>query len=257
MSTVLIVLILIVVVIQLVPRSRAAEIALAVLVNLLSSELNRVGPVVARHLLRAALVALPASERDDQFDEWSDHLDATESNGIQTLTLALSLVVRGIPRLACRSRLRQTFDVLVPVGEGKIVAVGGLRKDGCTRHPPRHSQGVLQKPLRLSFFATRHPVLFSEIWSVVLIYTVEMSVDDPPEIARAALVTSTRFPRVLSRLVEYMGHAATDRSFAEAKIFGPGLDTDCRLPQNEIVRILGQHGRAATDFVKRPPYKFS
>jgi hypothetical protein len=82
---VLIVLILIVVVIQLVPPSRAAEIALAVLVNLLSSELSRVGPVVAHRLLRAALVALPATERDDQFDEWSDHLDAAESNGIHAL----------------------------------------------------------------------------------------------------------------------------------------------------------------------------
>lgn len=113
----------------------------------------------------------------------------------------------------------------------------------------------LTKPVRLTSCVTRHPVAFGGIWGVDVIYTVSVSVDGAPEVARLAVVGSTLFLNMLSRLVRHMDFVATDRSFANAKVYGIGNDSGCRLPQDEIAGMLGMRGRVATIFVKTPPYK--
>lgn len=74
MSSLLVVVAVIFAVVEFAPRSRAVEIVVALLVNLLNSRLNDLSPRVAHRLLRVALFTLPSYERDDQYDEWIDHL---------------------------------------------------------------------------------------------------------------------------------------------------------------------------------------
>ncbi len=250
MSAALLALVVIVAVLEFAPYSEVAKMALTPL----ASQLERLSALVAPRLLRVALLALPASERDDQFDEWIDHLEAARGSCAQTLILAVGLTARGIPGLACRSRLRQTLDVLLPVGTGRIVALDGARERGTPRRP-LIVQGALQKPIRLTFIATRHPVLFGSVWGVDVIYTVSMPVDGAPEIARIAVVRSKLFPRTLSRLVRHVGYAATDRSFADATVYAIGHDPDCCLPQDEIATIFATEGHAAIISLKMPPHR--
>jgi hypothetical protein len=245
MSAVLVVLALILAVVEFAPRSRAVEIVVALLVNILNSQFSHISPLVARRLLRVALFALPSSERGDQFDEWIDHLNAAGGRGIQILISAVGLIVRGLPRLACRSRLRQALNALVPVGLGRIIVFDDDRRPALWP-----VQGSPKKPIRLIFIATRYPVGVRRLWSVEVIYKVSISADDPPEIARLALVRSKLFPRALGRLVKRMGYAASDRRFTEAELFNTSQGSARRMPQAEIDRILTAQGRTVTNFVK-------
>jgi hypothetical protein len=252
MSSLLIVMAVIFAVVEFAPRSRAVELVVALLVNLLSSRLNYLSPRVAHRLLRVALFTLPSYERDDQFDEWIDHLDAIGGSGLQTLISAAGLIVRGLPRLACRSRLRQALNALVPVGPGQIFV--------CDDRPERTLwlvQGSPEKPIRLTFTATRYPVGVTRLWRVAVFYFALIRADDPPEITRHAVVISRLFPGALRPLVKRMGYAASNRRFAEAEILDLRQESGQPIPRAEIDRILNAGGRTTTKSVKMSPQRRS
>lgn len=247
MSSLLVVVAVIFAVVELAPRSRAVEIMVALLVNLLNSRLNDLSPRVAHRLLRVALFTLPSYERDDQRDEWIDHLDAIGGSGLQTLICAIGLTVRGLPRLACRSRLRQVLNALVPVGRGRIY----VSYDNPERTLwPVH--GSPEKPTRITFMATRYPVGITRLWRVDVFYSALIRADDPPEITRHAVVVSRLFPGALCPLVKRMGYAATDRRFAEAELWDLRQESAQPIPWAEIDRILNTGGRTTTKPAKMP-----
>jgi hypothetical protein len=175
-------------------------------------------------------------------------LHAGGGEGVQILISTVSLIVRGLPRLACRSRLRQTLNALVPVGLGRIIVFDDDRRPALWP-----VQGPLEKPIRLVFIATRYPIVARHLWSVEVIYRVSILVDDSPEISRVALVRSKLFPHALSRLVKHMGYAASDRCFAEAELSNTIEGSARRMQQTEIDRILSANGRTATSFCRISP----
>jgi hypothetical protein len=248
MSSLLVVVAVIFAVVEFAPRSREVEIVVALLVNLINSQLNNLSPRVAHRLLRVTLFTLPSYERDDQFDEWIDHLDAIGGDGLQTLISAVGLIVRGLPRLACRSRLRQALNALVPVGPGQILVCDDNPE--CT---PWLVQGSPEKPTRLVFIATRYPVGVTCLWSVDVFYFALIRTDDPPEITRHAVVRSWLFPGTLCPLVKRMGYAASDRRFAEAELLDIREESAQPIPRSEIDRILNAGGRTTTKSVKMSP----
>jgi hypothetical protein len=250
MSSLLVVVAVIFAVVEFAPRSRAVEIVVALLVNLLNSRLNDLSPRVAHRLLRVALFTLPSYERDDQYDEWIDHLDAIGGSGLQTLTCAVGLIVRGLPRLACRSRLRQALNGLVPVGRGQIFV-----SDDNPERTLRPVQGSPEKPTRITFTATRYPVGITRLWRVDVFYFALIRADDPPEITRHAVVVSRLFPGALCPLVKRMGYVASDRRFAEAELLDIRQESAQPIPRAEIDRILNAGGRTTTKSVKMSPQR--
>jgi hypothetical protein len=248
MSAALIILVVIFAVVEFAPRSRAVEIVVALLVNLLGTQLNHLSPLVAHRVLRVALFTLPSSERDDQFDEWIDHLNAAGGGGVQIWMSAVGLIVRGLPRMACRSRLRQALNALVPVGPGEIFVF-----DADSRRTLRSVHESPEEPIRLMFMAARYPVGIWRLWGVDVIYNILIWADDPPEITRHAVVRSKLFPRALCPLVERMGYEASDRRFVEAKLLDARQEPACCMSQAEINRIITIKGQTTTKFVELPP----
>jgi hypothetical protein len=235
MSAVLIVLVLIIAVAELAPRNRLVDVAMALLVNLLSSQLSRLSPLAARRLLRVALVALPPSERGDQFDEWVDHLSTAGDDGVRALLLVFSLIVRALPRLVCRSRLRQGFDALFPVREAQIY----VRDATFSRFGLWPRDASDECAIYLFYMATRRPAVAGRWLSVKVIYMVSLVRGELPEISRTSWGNSKSLPRPLERFVERMGYDATDRSFAETEVIDRKNQRGQRMSRAEISAILG------------------
>ena len=208
---------------------------MALLVNLLGSRLGAPNPLAACRLLRVCLVALPSSERGDQFDEWVDHLSTAGDDGVRALLLAFSLIFRALPRLACRSRLRQGFNALFPVREARIeVRDATLGRLGLW---PRDASD--ECAIYIFYWATRRPVIAGRLFSVKVIYAVNLVLGEPPEINRGSVGYSKLLSRPLERLVERMGYDETDRSFAETEVIDAKNQRGQYMSQAEIRAIMG------------------
>lgn len=75
------------------------------LVTLLAAHLDRESGVLARMLVRAAARLLPANRRQDEVDEWLDHLETAGERGVLPLTRALSITLIAAPSLAVGLRV--------------------------------------------------------------------------------------------------------------------------------------------------------
>ncbi len=73
--------------------------------TLLAAYVDRESGRLARGLVRAAAWLLPAERRDDERDEWLDHIAAAGEQGVPPLTRALSIALLGAPLLAVGLRI--------------------------------------------------------------------------------------------------------------------------------------------------------
>jgi hypothetical protein len=158
---------------------------------------------MARGLMRSALIALPRDERNDQFDEWIDHLRDAGDEGVQSLIVAIGLVVRGMPRLAGRSRMRQVFEHLVPLGfTGGVVANDGY-KEGLWS--PNHQTRVVLTIMR-------HLLVIGGLGTVSIIYDISIEPHQAPAIVREVYETSNRLERILVWLAIKLGCPTIQRN---------------------------------------------
>ena len=83
-------------------------VALAVLplvATLLAAHLDRESAVLARGLVGLAAALLPRERRQDELDEWLDHLESAGEHGVLPLTRALSIALVAAPLLAIGLRV--------------------------------------------------------------------------------------------------------------------------------------------------------
>ncbi|HEU4944869.1 MAG TPA: hypothetical protein VFT10_06865 [Solirubrobacterales bacterium] len=73
--------------------------------TLLAAYVDRHSGRLSRALVRAAARLLPAARRDDERDEWLDHVAAAGENGMLPLTRALSIALLAAPLLAIGLRV--------------------------------------------------------------------------------------------------------------------------------------------------------
>lgn len=205
MSTAVIILLLIVTVV-LLPRSRGEEVAIALLVHLLGSRMDHLGPRAARGLMRAALVALPSDQREDQFDEWVDHLRNSGDDGLHALIVAVGLVARGVPRLAVRARTRQVFDLLVRFEPHYGIVVDG----GSSKASWSHGDQT-----RIRLMAVRYIGVVGR-WGTGLLsaysvmYDIEIEPDQDPIITREVYTARNHLQRTLVWLAARLGCQASE-----------------------------------------------
>lgn len=83
-------------------------VAIAVLpfvATLLAAHLDRESGALARGLVGAAALLLPADRREDERDEWLDHVESAGEHGVLPLTRALSIALVAAPLLAIGLRV--------------------------------------------------------------------------------------------------------------------------------------------------------
>jgi hypothetical protein len=81
---------------------------LPILASLLAAEIDRESGRMAVTLVRAASRLLPADRRDEECEEWLDHVLAAGEHGLLPLTRALSITIVGVPLLAIGLRIGRT-----------------------------------------------------------------------------------------------------------------------------------------------------
>lgn len=77
-----------------------------VIAGLLSIELDRRGGPIATGIVRAAGRLLPANARQQNADEWVDHVLSEGGVGLRPVLVALEIAFLGAPRIAWRLRVR-------------------------------------------------------------------------------------------------------------------------------------------------------
>jgi hypothetical protein len=85
------------------------------LVTLLAAHLDRESGALARLLVTAASRLLPRDKRQDELEEWLDHVESAGEHGVLPLTRALSIAAIAAPALALglrvgRPRRRRSFS---------------------------------------------------------------------------------------------------------------------------------------------------
>jgi hypothetical protein len=80
-------------------------LVLPVVIGLLVAHLDRESGRLSRALVRAAARLLPAERRDDERDEWLDHVESAGERGLLPLTRALSIALVAAPLLAVGLRV--------------------------------------------------------------------------------------------------------------------------------------------------------
>lgn len=75
------------------------------IVTLLAAHLDRESGSLARAVVRGAAQLLPADRREDERDEWLDHLESAGEHGVLPLTRALSIAFIAAPLLAVGLRV--------------------------------------------------------------------------------------------------------------------------------------------------------
>jgi hypothetical protein len=73
--------------------------------TLLASHIDRESGSLARLLVRGAARLLPADRRDDERDEWLDHVEAAGERGVLPISRALSVALIAAPLLAVGLRV--------------------------------------------------------------------------------------------------------------------------------------------------------
>jgi hypothetical protein len=205
-SAALLVLVFLVTALMLLPQGRVAEVAVALLVHLLGSRLERLGPRAAHSLMLHSLVVLPGDQRIDQFDEWVDHLRESGDDGLQSLVTAIGLVVRGLPRLAARARVRQVFDGMVRF-EPNIGFVDGDGYKG---------QWLPDRRTRVIMIAMRYVGLINRwdrrlVATYTVVYDIVVEPHKEPVVSREIYVARHPPQRVLVWLAAKLGCLADDR----------------------------------------------
>lgn len=210
MSTAVIVLVLIAAV-MLLPRNRGAEVAIALLVHLLGSRMDYIGPRAARGLMRVALLALPSDQREDQFDEWVDHLRNAGDDGLHALIVAAGLVARGVPLLAVRARTRQVFDLLV-----RFEPHAGIVLDDGFSEASRSHDGHA----RITLMAVRYIGVVGR-WGTGLLstysvmYEIAIEPNQDPMITRKVYIPRNHLQRTLVWLAARLGCQASEHRRAQ------------------------------------------
>src|ERR1044072_1373392 len=80
-------------------------VILPFVVNLAAAHIDRESGRLARSLVIRAARLLPAARRQDERDEWLDHIDSAGEHGIAPLTRALSIALVAAPLLAIGLRV--------------------------------------------------------------------------------------------------------------------------------------------------------
>jgi hypothetical protein len=80
-------------------------LVLPVVVGLLVAHLDRESGRLSRKIVRAAARMLPPDRRDEERDEWLDHVITAGERGIRPLTRALSIAFVAAPLLAVGLRI--------------------------------------------------------------------------------------------------------------------------------------------------------
>lgn len=75
------------------------------LAGLLAAHLDRESGSLARGLVAVAARLLPANRRQDELDEWIDHLETAGEQGVLPLTRAISIALIAAPALAVGLRV--------------------------------------------------------------------------------------------------------------------------------------------------------
>lgn len=73
--------------------------------TLLAAHIDRESGRLARTLVMAAACLLPASRREEERDEWIDHVETAGEKGVLPLTRALSIAFLAAPLLAVGLRI--------------------------------------------------------------------------------------------------------------------------------------------------------
>jgi hypothetical protein len=75
------------------------------LATLLAAHIDRESGRISRAIVRAASRLLPAARREEERDEWLDHVESAGEHGVLPLTRALSIALIGAPLLAVGLRV--------------------------------------------------------------------------------------------------------------------------------------------------------
>lgn len=80
-------------------------VLLPLLVTLLAAHIDRESGRLSRTIVRRAARLLPAHRRQDELEEWLDHIESAGEKGVQPLTRAISVAFFAAPLLAVGLRV--------------------------------------------------------------------------------------------------------------------------------------------------------
>jgi hypothetical protein len=75
------------------------------LISLLAAQVDRASGRISERLVRSASRLLPANRRQEELDEWLDHLASAGEHGLLPLTRALSIAFLAAPLMAVGLRI--------------------------------------------------------------------------------------------------------------------------------------------------------
>jgi hypothetical protein len=81
------------------------SILLPFLISLLAAHVDRASGRISRHIVRGASRLLPTPRREEECDEWLDHVASAGEHGLPPLTRALSIAFIAAPLLAIGLRI--------------------------------------------------------------------------------------------------------------------------------------------------------
>lgn len=82
-----------------------ATVVLPFLVTLAAAHIDRESGRIARSIVRGASLLIPEARRQEELEEWSDHLESAGEQGLFPLTRALSIALISAPALAVGLRV--------------------------------------------------------------------------------------------------------------------------------------------------------
>jgi hypothetical protein len=82
-----------------------AMVVLPFLVTLAAAHIDRESGRIARTVVHGAAHLIPEARREEELDEWIDHLESAGEQGLLPLTCALSIALISAPALAVGLRV--------------------------------------------------------------------------------------------------------------------------------------------------------